>query len=165
MGIKVLLIGISVVITVLTGYFFINYRHLIPDTPPTSIRSVSAYKIGSDAQLVCLIFENEAGSLTTAKGKLALDIVEEHNQRDITGWLIKKETLLYSRIYPIDKSMFIKKQVGVGVFTNKVLTLHIGAIPYSAFIKRPSAMTGEVRVVFIPDSGVTLRGNTTIYFE
>jgi hypothetical protein len=162
-GVRVVVMALMI-ITILGGILFFTYRNFLPETPPSYIKSVTAYKEGSDGMVVYLIFADEAGGMTTAKGDLTVDIVEIQSKFDLYSGIIKSETVLFSRSNPVDKSMFIKTKVGIGAFEHEVIMIPLGRIPYSSFSKMPSEMAGEVRAVFHPDSGFALRGDTTIFF-
>ena len=135
---------------------------------PDYIKSVNAYKEGSDGILVYFILADVLGSMTTSDGVINITITpEDYDCLIVYGNLYKKS-------YTVKKDDFKKTKVGIGAFEHEVILCMVGRIIYSSFkISNPLYKSktlheiiriGKVNIEFITPDGKILKGEETVYF-
>lgn len=163
--IRILVICLSLWLLNCMIVLFMSGCTRLNDNPPAYIKSVVAYKEGMDGLAIYFILADCSGSMTTSNGKVNLIISETY--RDYQSWnykSIEKEIELFSISFDIKKTDFQKAKVGMGMFEREAILYPIGRIPYSLFKRKPSEMTGKIKLEFqIPDSQI-FKGEETITF-
>ncbi len=138
---------------------------LLNDNPPSYIKDVVAYKEGSEGIEIYFILADDSGAMTTSDGTVFLTITETHTEWNTrVSKFIEIEEKLYSKTISVKKTDFRKAKVGTGAFEHEVILYLIGRVDYSSLTKKPSEMSGKVKVEFQMPNGKLLKGETTIFF-
>lgn len=144
---------------------FISGCGQLNDNPPDYVKSVTAYKEGAEGLMIYFILADASGAMTTSDGKVSLTISE--TRREWSSWrsgFIETEEELYSIAFSVKKTDFRKTKVGMGAFEHEVILYPIGRVTYSSFRRKPSEMTGKVKIEFQRPDGRILKGEETVFF-
>ena len=153
------------IIVQMLGIMFLSGCAQLNDNPPEYVKDVVAYKEGSEGLMIYFILADASGAMTTSDGKVTLTIYE--TDIEWSFWrseFIETEVKLYSASFNVKKQDFRKTKVGIGAFEHEVILCPVGRIEYSSFTKRPSKMTGKVKLEFQRPDGRVLKGEGTIIF-
>ena len=135
------------------------------DNSPAYVKEVVAYKEGSEGLMIYFILADSSGSMTTSDGYVTLTISETHSEwSSLTSEYIDTEITLYSASFEVKKTNFQKAKVGVGAFEHEVILCSLGRIDYSSFRKRPSEISGKVKIEFQTHNALRYKGEDTIFF-
>ena len=124
-----------------------------------------ALKEGAEGLEIYFILADSSGAMTTSDGKVTLTIYETYSRW--SSWsskFIERDLPLYSRSFNVKKTDFRKTKVGMGAFEHEVILYPIGRIKYSSFNRKPSEMTGKVKLIFQTPGGRILKGEERVSF-
>jgi hypothetical protein len=128
--------------------------------PPSYIKNVAAYKEGSDGIVLYIVLADSQGAMTIASGKLRVEIVETTYRH----YPEKAEDQLFWSQFPVDRESFRRAKVGMGAFEHELILFTLGRITYDRFLRRPTEISGKVKVEFVTDDQRSLKGEETIIF-
>ncbi len=149
-------------VLILTGLFIFGCSKL-NDNPPDYVKDGAAYKEGIEGLMIYFILADASGAMTTSEGKVSLTISEAHSKW--FSWSFEFiETELYSMSFNVKKTDFRKAKMGIGASEREVILCPIGRIVYSSFSRKPSEMTGKVKMIFQRPDGRILKGEERVFF-
>ena len=126
---------------------------LVKNTSPASyIADVVTYGEGYQAFVCYFVLADRSGAETASTGTARLRVMDG-------------STTIFSTRYTIAQSDFRTVTVGQGAFERKRLICSLGRIPYSRFSSSPTSFSGTVHLTFTTESGNTLEGRDTLFFD
>jgi len=154
-----------VIVVLIMSVMFLSGCAQLNSNPPEYVKNVAAYKEGSDGLVVYFILADASGAMTTSDGEVTLTIFETHNEFSYTTYeIINRDEELFMASLNVKKADFYKTKVGMGAFEHDAIIFSFGRIPYSAFLRKPSEMSGKVKLEFRTPDGRVLEGEETIIF-
>jgi len=143
---------------------FVSGCSSLNENAASYIKDTVAYKEGDSALVVYFILADASGVMTTSSGKVYLTISESHSEWSGSDF-VETNVELYSVSFNVVKTDFQKTKVGTAAFEHVVILCSFGRITYSSFTRKPSEMTGKVKIEFHPDgAGSVLTGSSTVIF-
>jgi len=150
------LILLFLLIPILLGCGFVSN-----EKPAEYIKSLVAYKEGSDGLFIYFILADSSGEMTINEGEVSMIIVATHYDHP-------EELLLFKQEFPARKDHFHRGKIGIGPFERNVTACSLGRIPYNNFRYDMEKIIsdhwrGKIKLEFKTSSKI-LKSEETLYF-
>ncbi len=101
--------------------FSTSHSPLLQALPPSYIKTVVAYKEGSDGVVIYFILANDCGEMIASKGTVTVSILQDSKE-------------IFTRSFAVETSDFYKTTIGIGPLHVKLLSAVLAEYPIQHFL-------------------------------